>query len=128
MENQSQAEKNYEASDVGNNEGPFLTVDDRITTIEATNFLYNFLPTKKRLHEPDYKRLSEKIIDSPMLVVNSDAKTTPNYSKQNNIKAWIENATESIKEITTGWQAGCWRLSSRKELNASVGNFQIFRN
>ena len=34
--------KIYEASDVGVNEDRYLTVDDRITTIEAANFLYNW--------------------------------------------------------------------------------------
>ena len=45
--------KNYEASDVRVNENGFLTVDDRTTTIDATNFLYNLQQTKKGLHDPD---------------------------------------------------------------------------
>ena len=66
--------KIYEASDVGVNEDGFLTVDDRATTIEATNFLYNLQQTKKGLHDPDYKRILERIDISPSLVANSDAK------------------------------------------------------
>ena len=53
--------KNYEASDVdvGVNEDGFLTADDRVTTIKATNFLYNLQQTKKGLHNSDYKRILE---------------------------------------------------------------------
>ena len=66
--------KNSEASEVGDNEDGFLTVDDRATTIEATNFLYNLQQTKKGLHDTDYKRILENIDISPSLVANSDAK------------------------------------------------------
>ena len=69
--------KNYEASAVGVNEDGFLTIDDRATTIEATNFLYNLRQRKKGLHDPDYKRILEKIDFSPSLVANSDAKLLP---------------------------------------------------
>ena len=48
--------KIYEASDVGVNEDGFLTVDDRATTIEATNFLYNLQQTKK-----DYMTLTTNV-------------------------------------------------------------------
>ena len=64
----------YKASNVGVNEEGFLTVDDRATTIEATNFIYNLQQTKKGLYDPDYKRISEKINNSPNLVANSNAK------------------------------------------------------
>ena len=66
--------KSYGAPDVEVNEDGFLTVGDRATTIEATNFLYNLQQPKKRLHDPDYKRILERIDISPSLVANSDAK------------------------------------------------------
>ena len=66
--------KSYGAPDVEVNEDGFLTVGDRATTIEATSFLYNLQQPKKRLHDPDYKRILERIDISPSLVANSDAK------------------------------------------------------
>ena len=52
--------KIYQASDVGVNEDGFLTVDDRATTIQGTNFLYNLQQTNNRLHDTDYKRFFQK--------------------------------------------------------------------
>ena len=68
------SKRNYEASDAGVNEDRFLVVDDRVTTIEAINYLHNLHQTNKRLDDPDYKRTLEKIDISPSLVANADAK------------------------------------------------------
>ena len=66
--------KIYDATDVSVNEEGFITIGDRATTIEATNLLYNLQQTKKRLHDPDYAKILEKVNISPQLVANSDAK------------------------------------------------------
>jgi len=63
----------YGTSDVEVNEDGFPTVDDRVTTIEATNFVYILQQTKKVPHDPDEKGILQKIDFSPSLVANSDA-------------------------------------------------------
>ena len=66
--------KIYDSADVSINEDGFLTLDDRPTSLEATNFLYNLQQPKTGLHDPDYKRILSKIDISSQLVPNSDAK------------------------------------------------------
>ena len=65
---------NFETSDVGVNEDGFLTVDDRATTIEGTNFLYNLQQTNKRLHDTDYEAVLERIDFSPSFFADCDTK------------------------------------------------------
>ena len=66
--------KIYDSPDVSINEDGFLTIDDRTTSLEATNFLYNLQQPKTGLHDPDYRKILSKIDLSPQLVPNSDAK------------------------------------------------------
>ena len=66
--------KIYDSPDVSINEDGFLTVDNKATSIEATNFLFNLQQPKTGLHDPDYKKILTKIDVSPQLVPNSDAK------------------------------------------------------
>ena len=68
------SKKKYGASDVVVNGDGFLTVDNRVTTIEVTNFLYELQQTRKGLNDHDYKRILEKTGISPSLVAKSDAK------------------------------------------------------
>ena len=68
------SEKHYEASDIRNNEDGFLTVDDRVATTRDNDFLFNLQQTKKRLHDPDCKRILENIGLFLSLVTNSHAK------------------------------------------------------
>ena len=66
--------KIYDSPDVSINEDGFLTVDDKPTSLEATNFLFKLQQPKTGLHDPDYRKVLSKLELSPQLVPNSDAK------------------------------------------------------
>ena len=53
--------KIYNSDNVSISEDGFLKIGDRETSIEATNFLYNLQQPKTRLHDPDYKKILDKI-------------------------------------------------------------------
>ena len=111
----------YEALDVGVNEDGFLSVDDRLTTIEATIFVYILQQRKKGLHDPNYKCISQKIDISPSLVANSDAMKIlqPTRSKTVHLKSKRQGKRQRNNDWMT---AKCGRFSSRRDLIASVGN------
>ena len=67
--------KIYESADVSINEDGIIKIGDRETSIEATNFLYNLQQPKTGLHDPDYKKILDKIDVSQHLIANSNAKT-----------------------------------------------------
>ena len=67
--------KIYDSDKVSISEDGFLKIGDRETSIEATNFLYNLQQPKTHLHDPDYKKILDKIDISPHLIPNSTAKS-----------------------------------------------------
>lgn len=66
--------KIYDASDISVDDEGFLKIGENTTAIEATNLLYNLQQSQKRLHDPDYKTILEKLNLPSQLVANSDAK------------------------------------------------------
>ena len=66
--------KIYDSPDISINEDGFLTIDDRPTSLESTNFLYNLQQPKTGLHDPNYQKILSKIDVSPQLIANSGAK------------------------------------------------------
>ena len=66
--------KIYDDPDISINEEGLLTVGDQTTSLEAKNFLFDLQQPKKGLHDPDYRRILEKLEVSPHLIPNSQAK------------------------------------------------------
>ena len=66
--------KIYDDPDISIDEEGLLKVGDQTTSLEAKNFLFDLQQPKKGLHDPDYKKILEKLQVSPHLIPNSQAK------------------------------------------------------
>ena len=66
--------KIYDDPDITNNEEGLLKVGVQTTSLEAKNFLFDLQQPKKGLHDPDYKKILEKLQVAPHLIPNSQAK------------------------------------------------------
>ena len=128
-------------SDGGVNEDGFFTVHDRVTTIEATNFRYSLKQTKKGLHDPDCKRIWEKIDVSPSLFANSAVKKILQPTRSETIiRTKIKTPREASKkqqlddkqvaedsqaeEISTrSWETlRFWEIKTRKVISERTGS------
>ena len=65
--------KIYDDPDISVNEEGLLTEGDQTTSLEAKNFLFDLQQPKKGLHDPDYRRILEKLEVSSHLIPNSQA-------------------------------------------------------
>ena len=60
--NKPSLRKINDSVNVSMNEDGFLKIGDREISIEATIFLYNMQQAKTRLHDPDYRKFSTKLL------------------------------------------------------------------
>ena len=67
--------KIYDSNNISIKDDGFLKIGYRETSTQATKFLHNLQQPKTGLHDPDYKKLLDKIDISPHLVPNSTAKS-----------------------------------------------------
>ena len=66
--------KFFDSPDISINEDGFLTIDDKPTSLEATNFLYILQQPKTSLHGPNFQKILSKIDVLPQLIPYSDVK------------------------------------------------------
>ena len=60
------------SSDVSINDEGLIEIDIAPTAIDASNFLFTLQQPTKKLYHPDYKRILDKLKNSPDLVPNSE--------------------------------------------------------